>query len=513
MTGFYIEQATPCRDRKTLYRFMLATEVPINEEVKPQYAWEPFEKQKRFLSCPAFEVHYGGAAGGGKSDALLVGALMAIQKKRAKVLLLRRKFVDLERSLIQRSFFMFKGRAKYDGQHKRWRFPNGSTVEFGYCQTLKDLDNYYSAEYTMIGIDQVEQFTEEMYTFFFSRVRTTNPDIQCSVKSTSNPVGVGRGWLAKRFWILGKDAKPSDEAYPVTDEIILPDGTKKVFTYHRAFIPSRVYDNPHIMQNDPMYLARLNQLPTEKRKALMDGRWDAFEGAFFVEFDPKIHICEPFEIPKNWKKSISFDWGYSDPTCVHWTAEDPQTGKLYVYREFYVNRMLDVDVAKAIARHSHIEEINCIYYPWDLDFKNPQTGVSMKERMNNIWEDMGLRYYMKVGNKNRAEGWSAIRYLLSLREDKEPHIKIFSNCKNLIETFPEQIHDETNPEDLDTDGNDHALDSLRYFAATYRNFYEKPGIPVGMDKSRIPIDVGGAIKIGREYRLKKENLQFNWMVE
>lgn len=481
---------------------------------KPKVLWKPFAKQEKFLTCPAFEVHYGGAAGGGKSDALLISALMHAQRFGTKTLILRRKFVDLERSLIQRSHILYKGRAKWDGQHKRWKFLHGGTVEFGHCQTLQDMDNYYSAEYTMICIDQVEQFPEEMYIFFFSRVRSTDPNIKCFIRTTSNPVGIGRSWLAKRFWILGKDSKPSGKAYPVSEEIIKPDSSKLTLTYYRIFIPSRVYDNPHIMDNDPMYLARLNQMSPEKRKALMDGRWDAFEGAFFTEFDPKIHTCEPFQIPKNWKKCITFDWGYKDPCVIHWIAEDPQSGKIYVYREVYVTGTIDVDVAKIIARYSHNEEIYCIFYPWDLDFTNPQTGVSMKERMDRLWGDMGLHYFLKVGNKSRLEGWSSVRYLLSMREDKEPHLKIFNNCKNLIETFPEQIHDETNPEDLDTDGNDHALDSLRYFAATYRNFYEKPAVPLPVDKSRIPVDVGGAIKIGSEYRFKKEDRPtFNWMVD
>lgn len=486
----------------------------VKEEVKQNILWTPFSKQKRFLTCPAFEVHYGGAAGGGKSDALLIAALMHCQRQGTKALLLRRKFVDLERSLIQRAHVLFKGRGKWDGQNKRWRIHRGGTIEFGHCQTTKDMDNYYSAEYTLIGIDQVEQFTEEMYTFFFSRIRSTNPKIQCQMRSSSNPVGIGRAWLAKRFWILGADKREPNQAYPITEEIIKPDQTKLVLTYYRIFIPSRVYDNPHIMDNDPMYLARLNQLSPEKRKALMDGRWDAFEGAFFTEWDPKIHVCEPFPIPKNWKRSISFDWGYTAPCAVHWIAEDPESGKLYVYREAYMQRTLDTEVARVIARNSYEEDINCVFYPWDLDFKNPQTGRSIKERMEEIWDSMGIRWFLKVGNKSRLEGWAAVRYLLSLREDKTPHMQIFSNCKNLIETFPEQIHDETNPEDLDTDGNDHALDSLRYFAATYRNFYEKPVLALPVDRSKVPIDVGGAMKIGNEYHMKKETrAAFNWMSE
>lgn len=483
---------------------------------KPNVVWSPTEKQAKFLGCPAFEILYGGAKGGGKSAALLVAALEHTRKVGARVLIIRRQFKDLEGSIIQDSFKLYSGRGRYDSQHKRWIMPNKSTIQFGHCQTTKDMEGYYSHQYTMLGIDQVEQFPLEMYEFFVSLLRTTNPQIKCCVKITANPVGIGRGWLSKRFWILGKDAKPANKVYPVTDEITRPDGTKEKMTYYRAFVPSRVWDNPHIVNNDPQYILRLQQMSTEKRKALLDGQWDAFEGAFFTEFDHKVHVCEPFEIPPTWKRSISFDWGYSDPMACHWWAEDPSSGKIYGYREFFTNRMLDIDVARNIARMSYGENIDCIYYPWDLDFKNPQTGVSMRERMDKEWEGMGLRFYMKVGNKDRLNGWSAVRNLFSLRGDGEPHAKIFSSCKNLIENIPEQIHDEDNPEDLDTKSNtDHTLDSMRYFAATYRNFYEKEAMPMGLERGRLPVDVGAALKMPNgTYNLKSQpetSSVFQWL--
>lgn len=487
------------------------------QEPKPleKPGWRPFDRQIRFLSCPVFECHYGGAAGGGKSDALLVAALEHCRTPGAKVLLLRRKFVDLERSLMQKAFVLFAGRGRWDGQHKRWTMNNKTSIEFGHCQTGKDLENYYSAEYSMIGIDQVEQFPEDMYLFFFTRTRTTSPKVKCQIRITSNPVGIGRGWLAKRFWILGKDAKPSNKAYPVTDDIVFPDGHKETLTYYRAFIPSKVWDNPHIIKNDPQYILRLQMQSPEKRKALLDGRWDAFEGAFFTEFDEKIHVCEPFEIPQNWKRSISFDWGYSDPMACYWWAEDPRSGKLYCYREFFTKKMLDIDVAKNIARMSYGESIDCIYYPWDLDFARGQVGASMRERMDEEWKSMGLNFYLKVATKDRLNGWSACRYMLALGEDKTPRMQIFSNCKNLIETIPEQIHDDGNPEDLDTLGNDHCVDGWRYFAASYRKFFEKSAIALETDYKRLPIDVGAATKMpDGSFQLKREPiLSFRWMAE
>jgi len=486
-------------------------------ETQEQKPWKPLPKQESFLSCPAMEVLYAGGKGAGKSQALLVAARMHVRMAGAKVLILRRKFTDLERTLIVESFKFYQGIAKYDSQRKRWTFPNKSYIEFGHCQTRKEMEeNYNGAQYSMICIDQVEQFTEDMYNFFLTLLRTSNPQIKCVVRLSANPVGVGRGWLIKRFWIIGPHSKPWNKAHPVTEEIMYPDGRKEALTYHRAFISTTVFDNPHIMSHDPLYVARLQQGGDEKRKALLEGRWDAFDGAFFTEFDERIHVCEPFDIPPNWKRTVAFDWGYNDPMACYWFAEDPSSGKIYVYREFFVNKMLDVDVARNIARFSYGENIESIFYPWDLDFKSGQTGVSMRERMDKEWEYMGIRFYLKVANKDRKNGWSAFRYLLSRRQDGEPNMKIFSTCKNLIETIPQQIHSDNDPEDLDTDGNDHAVDAVRYFAATYRNFYEKPAIPLQVDKRRIPIDVGAALKVGNEYRFKPQETRapaFAWLGE
>ena len=475
------------------------------EEVK--VIWSPFSKQKRALSCPAMEMHYGGAAGGGKSETLLIKALNFASMEGTRGLLLRRKIVDLQKAgaIIDRSKTLFKGRGKYNDQKKRWYFPKNSIIEFGHCQAAKDLDNYYSAQYDFIGIDQVEQFTSEMYTFFFSRLRTTNPKVAPQIMSSSNPVGIGRAWLKQRFWIGEKEA---NKCYPITEDIIFPDGEKKSMTYYRAFIPSRVFDNPHIIKNDPMYLLRLQQLPEEKRKALMDGDWNAFEGAFFSEWNERIHVREGFNIPQHWKRTISFDWGFNDPTCVLWFTEDPVSGQIYCYRELKLQRTLDVDVMRAIWDLSKNENIYCIYYPWDLDRVDDQTGVSKRERMQNVWKDLtGEIPYMKVAVNNRAEGWDAVRYLLGSREDGKPRFQFFKNCKYLMESIPNQIYSDgdNKVEDLDTDGDDHGVDALRYFAISYRNFFEKPQEKKPHYKT-LPVDVGGAIKYANgEYRMKPYN--------
>src|SRR3990167_10804212 len=221
----------------------------MNQENKvqeqPFKLFSPTEKQKLFLKSNAFEKGFGGGAGGGKSKGLLIDAMIGLKHRGYRALLLRRKLVDLKKSgaLIDMSQELFRGRAKYNAQDHVWNFPNNCKIEFGHCQTIKDLDNYYSSQYQYIGIDQVEQFTLEMYLYFFSRCRSTNPDIDCHIVSTFNPVGIGRNWIRNRFRI-GK-SEPNVK-FPITEEILFPNGEKKSMTYNRVYIPALVFDNPHV---------------------------------------------------------------------------------------------------------------------------------------------------------------------------------------------------------------------------------------------------------------------------
>lgn len=454
------------------------------------------------------------------SDALLIAALSGVVHDGYRALILRRRLADLEKSLIYRSHLLYRGRGKYDGQRHRWSFPNNSYIEFGHVQHPADLYNYQSAEYATICVDELSQFLEDMYVFFFSRIRTTNPNIRCMIRSATNPGGVGHGWIKKRFWIDDAE-RPVNRSHPVEVEYINPDGETKKLTYTRAYIPATVYENPHIMQNDPGYIMRLATLPEHRRKALLDGRWDIFEGQFFTEWDTRVHVCQPFTIPQEWRRSISFDWGYSDHMAMYWFAEDPRSGVIYCYREFYVNRMNDLDVAKKMDEKTGDEKIHTIYYPWDIDTKHPETQVSIHERMDDA---TGHKFYWRKGNNDRKSGWAAFRYMLAKREDGHPRMKIFSNCVNLIRTIPEQVHETDGVnygEDLDTLGDDHCVDGVRYFLSTFRNLQDQP-----KDKLEQPIDLGPAVmwpakKLEdgtvrpKQFMFKKDEPQpsFKWMTE
>lgn len=491
------------------HRFMSAT-----VQAQPDLFWKPFPKQARFMSCPAKEVCFGGAAGPGKSDSLLVYALWCMQFPNTKVLILRRKLVDLERSLIMRSHELYKGRGSWNGKWYRWTFPNNCFIEFGHVQMLSDLQNYQSAQYQVIMFDELTHFMEEMYTYFFTRLRTVHPHFAPRMRSATNPGSIGHGWVMKRFWINDEKREPN-KIYKVKHDLKWPDGKVTMEEYGRAYIPATVFDNPFIVQNNRQYIVQLMEQPEPRRSALLYGKWDAFDGQFFKEWDPKSHVIDPFPIPKEWRRSFAFDWGYAkDYTAILWFAEDPRTGQIYCYREIYIKGVLDEDVAKMILEETGGEDIHAVYYPWDLDNKSGQTGQSMRERMDAVWMRAGKFWYQQSGNRDRTNGWAATRYLLGIRPDGEPRMKVFSTCKNLIRTIPDQVHDETHVEDLDTFGEDHAVDALRYFAATFR------AMPEIMAPTRVEriYDVGTAVKIAKtgEFRMKFEernNIKMAWMAE
>src|SRR3990167_4511068 len=245
--------------------------------------------------------------------------------------------------------------------NKRWRFPNNCAVDFGHCQNEEDVHNYDSAQYQLVIIEQAEQFLSSMYLHFFSIIRTTNPEIKPKIRCTFNPGGVGHSFLVDRFWI---GVREPDKIYDVEDEVVYPSGRREKTVYGRAYIPATVFDNEHIMKNDKAYVARLLNLPEPYKSAYAYGRFDMFEGQFFKEWNSKVHVVEPFEVPGGWLRFISFDWGYGGgKTAMYWWAECPKTRRLYIYRELYVSGMIDVDVAKEMDLMSAGERIDCIYYP------------------------------------------------------------------------------------------------------------------------------------------------------
>ena len=241
------------------------------------------QKQNLFINACEQEVLFGGAAGGGKSYAQIIDALLfAVKYPQSKQLILRRTYPELEKSIIRTSLELYPREiASYQSSGHIWKFNNGSVIEFGNCDTENDIYKYQSAEYDIIRFDELTHFTETMYTYLISRVRGTN-GYPKQIKSSTNPSGIGHHWVKKRF---------IDPVPPMT-----------VYKYEagsRIFIPSKVDDNFFLMKNDPQYRQRLKNLSKQDQKALLYGDWNLNDGAYFNEFNAQIHVIKPYSLDPN----------------------------------------------------------------------------------------------------------------------------------------------------------------------------------------------------------------------
>lgn len=412
------------------------------------------ETQEQFINSIAFETLFGGAAGGGKSYGQCVDALLyALKYPKSKQIIFRRTYPDLERSIIRTTLeFYPKSIASYNASKHTWTFANGSIIDFGYIDNEKDVYKYQSAEYDVIRFDELTHFTEYMYVYMISRCRGAN-DYPKYIKSSSNPGNIGHSWVKSRFIDIGEPNK--------IHEIKQKDG--EIST--RIFIPSRVQDNLFLMAKDPNYIKRLQNLPEKERKALLYGDWDIFDGQFFTEFNRRIHVCEPFDIPKTWRIFRTRDYGL-DMCAVLWIALDWNMNA-YVYKEFYQPDLIVSEAAKKINEIT-TEDIYCDYAPPDLWNRNRDTGKSTAD----IFAENGQ--YLTKADNNRITGWLAVHEWLKIIKDEQGNetskLHIFPNCVNLLRTLPALQHDEKNPNDVANEPHEltHINDALRYFCTMYQ---------------------------------------------
>lgn len=412
------------------------------------------EKQNLFINSTAFETLFGGAAGGGKSYGQLLDALLdALQYPGFKQIIFRRTFPDLERSLVRGSLGLYpRGVAEYNASKHSWRFANGSIIDFGYIGQEKDVYQYQSAEYDGIRFDELTHFTETMYTYMISRCRGANRYPKY-IKSSTNPGGIGHSWVKARFIDIGEPNK--------IHEITLDNGKKSTV----IFIPSLVQDNVFMAEADLEYVDRLLLLPEKEKKALLYGDWDIFDGQYFSEFRRDIHVVEPFEIPKTWRRFRTRDYGL-DMCAVLWIALDWNMNA-YAYKELYEPNLIVSAAAQKINNMTD-EDIYCDYAPPDLWNRNRDTGKSTAD----IFAENNQ--YLTKADNNRVTGWLAVHEWLKIIEDEQGQttskFKIFNNCTNLIRTLPALIHDDKNPNDVANEPHEitHIPDALRYFCTMHQ---------------------------------------------
>ena len=416
----------------------------VQEAAKDKVIFRPNDgPQTDFLAAPETDVLYGGAAGGGKSYAMLVDPLRFAHKAAHRALILRRSMPEL-RELIDKSRELypkaFPG-CKFREVEKIWTFPSGAKLEFGFLERDADVYRYQGQAYSWIGFDEITHLaTEFSWNYLSSRLRTTDPDITPYMRCTANPGGIGAHWVKKRY------VTPSapNESFEGVDGLT------------RRFIPARLEDNPYLAK-DGRYEQMLKSLPDVQRRQLLEGNWEITEGAAFTEFDTEAHVITPFEIPVGWERVKGIDYGYASESACIWATIDPTDGTLIIYRELYRKGLTGVDLADLITKMELAD-------PWSVQgvldtaawSRTGTTGPTVGETLQRAG------HKLRRADKNRVQGKIQMHEYLKVQPNGRPKLQIFNTCPNLIRELQSIPLDKNNPEDVDTHAPDHAYDALRY---------------------------------------------------
>jgi len=401
------------------------------------------------------------------SYAMLADPLRFMNEPLFRGLLLRKTTDDL-RELKEISQAMYPKAIpgiRWSERLQQWIAPSGATLWMTYLDKDNDLARYWGQAYTWIGFDELTKWpTPVPWDILRSRLRTTKGSgLKLYQRATTNPGSIGHAWVKKMFI----DPAPAGEAFWATDittgeTLTYPDGDPLAGKplLRRRFIPSMLSDNPYLAE-DGNYRTNLLSLPEKERKQLLEGDWTVAEGAAFTEFNPLIHVVEPFTIPHRWTRFRACDYGYGSTSAVLWFAVDPRDDSLIVYRELYTTKVTAVDLADMVLDLERDERIQYGVLDSSLWHNRGDTGPSLAEQMI----QRGCRWTPSDRSKgSRIAGKNEIHRRLQVDEGtKKPRMVFFKNCKNMIEELPLLPLDSKNPEDIDTKVSfDHGYDTLRY---------------------------------------------------
>lgn len=442
-----------------------------------EVVWEPQPRQAVALSCPAFELCYGGTKGGGKTDFLVMACAEQLalcdrkfretgRKQRGRYIIFRKNVKNLA-DIIQRAEEMYPvidPGAKWNVQQSRWTFSSGYKVDFAHLDGPNDHNGYNGQEISGIGIDQVEEIAEEVYLFLAMQVRSKDADMRklLFIRVTANPGGPYAAWV-KKYFVEG--CKPHNTIIKST--VTLRNGKTREVT--KAFVPATLYDNKYLAA-DGAYEANLLRLPDHLRRMYLEGDWDVVVGAYFAHIlKRELHFLRSFPIPGSWPVKFGLDWGTSAPACTLWAARD-NDGNLYVIDELYRPGVTGRTYGEAMLRKLELQK-------WSNEKQwgvKDMYGVIDRQAMAATGSDgagpstpaagiqwCGWRVF--PANKDRRAGNEQMLERLLCKPNGKPSIFVFADrCPNLCRTLPALMADPHDPEDIDSSGDDHAWDALRF---------------------------------------------------
>lgn len=455
--------------------------MPKPAAVQTQVIWQPQPgPQTHLIECPVFEVFYGGARGGGKTESSIGDWLEHHHAcgSAANGIFLRRTHKQLEEVVARTKEIFPRIGARWRGDQKsEWEMSNGARLKFRYLERDSDADEYQGHSYTRVYVEEATNFPSPSPINKMRATLRSARGAPCGMRLTGNPGGPGHNWVKERY------ITPCKTGYKVLTEEFRNPFTSEIMKIERVFIPSKLSDNPLLLANDPMYVARLQQSGSAALvKAWLDGDWDIIEGAFFDEFNPYQHVLptEAFleRIPREAMRFRAFDWGSAKPFSVGWYALwDSEWGEvngialpkdaLIKYREWYGVKlrgdgtfepnvglkMTAEEVAEGVKERERGERIK--YGVADPSIFVRDGGPSIGERM------LSRGVVWRAADRKRKTGWDQLHQRLR-GVNSSPMLYFLDCCEHTIRTLPVLQHDEHDPEDVDTDGEDHAGDETRY---------------------------------------------------
>jgi hypothetical protein len=454
--------------------------------------WQPHPgPQTSFVLCPVEDVLFGGARGGGKTEALLGDWLIRADRygSGSRGIVFRKTYPQLEEVEAVTLALFPKFGALYNVQRHSWRFVNGATLKLRYLENDRDADEYQGHSYTWVAFDELTNWPSPVPVDKLRACLRSTQRVPCVLRATGNPGGVGHNWVKARYI----DPAPAYQPHYAKNDS--GDGGT-----WRVFIPSTLDDNPSLAA-DAGYWQRVEAAAAGNQallKAWRYGDWNVIAGGYFDDlWSQSRHVVEPFPIPAGWRVDRSFDWGSTKPYACLWFAESNAEevvlrdgrrrswprGTLFVIGEEYGwngkpnegLRLANTEIARRIMAAEEQLGVKGRVQPGPADNQifDVINGTSIADEMARV----GLRWTRSnKGKGSRVTGWQAIRGLLQAARQQPmeaPGLFVFATCRNTIRTLPVMPRDQRKPDDVDTEAEDHLCDAIRYRCLAQRHEVEE----------------------------------------